>query len=432
MLNFKFMVKRFMTFVAAVIAAAATFTSCDKEDKPTVEFEKILYTVHAQRSVDVTVVLSEPAATDISVSIMATGAASSSYYELSGVPVTVKAGQTTGTFSVKNLGLTEEKQLKLSIVAPSGYEAGAKEITVITPDPEETLVYSFKATKAEVLGSYIAQMTVTGVESGEDLSLGNDVVIPMSITGDAAKYIVYDTALGDGPCAVLPAGKRTASFSFSLSEGFTDGDAVSISVDLDKAERFIPGDNETLALTLFSVNVPDNLLGTWTFDKVFDADELMMWFEEMEDDSALLPLNNTGFTLTFTKDAAGVVTVTPNDKGDFANYFREATVTPTEPKNYSSEGKVVGKNAVEECTMFMAEAGFDVHTNRYYKLSSANRAFSKTKESLGEAVVVFTVIDGDLVVELRDYDTPPFGENWWSDAKFDADMFSFASLFKKQ
>jgi hypothetical protein len=426
------MVKRFMTFVAAAIAAAASFASCDKDDKPTVEFEKSFYTVHAQRDVDVTVVLSEPATSDISVGITAAGATSGSEYELTGVPVSVKAGQTTGTFSVKNLGLTEEKQLKLSIVAPSGYKAGTKELTVITPDPEETLVYSFKATSAEVLGSYTVQMTVTGVESGEDLSLGSDVVIPMSITGDAAKYIVYDTTLGDGPCAVLPAGKRTASFSFSLSEGFTDGDAVTVSVNLDKAERFIPGDNETIQLTFFSVNVPDNLLGTWTFDKVFDADELMMWFEEMEDDSALLPLNNTGFTLTFSKDAAGIVTVTPNDKGDFANYFREATVIPTEPKNYSSEGKVVGKNAVEECTMFMAEAGYEVHTNRYYKLSSANRAFSKTKETLGEAVVVFTVIDGGLVVELRDYDTPPFGENWWSDAKFDADMFSFASLFKKQ
>ena len=57
--------------------------------------------------------------------------------------------------------------------------------------------------------------------------------------------------------------------------------------------------------------------------------------------------------------------------------------------------------------------------------------FSKEKETIGEAVVVFTILDGDLVVELRDYDTPPFGTNWWDDGDFDADMFSFASLFVK-
>ena len=33
------------------------------------------------------------------------------------------------------------------------------------------------------------------------------------------------------------------------------------------------------------------------------------------DNPSLLPLNNEGFTLTFTKDESGVVTVTPNDKG---------------------------------------------------------------------------------------------------------------------
>ena len=84
--------------------------------------------------------------------------------------------------------------------------------------------------------------------------------------------------------------------------------------------------------------------------------------------------------------------------------------------------------------MFMADDGYTKHTNIYYELQTANRAFSKTKETLGKAVIVFTVLDEGLAVEFRDYDKPPFGDNWgdkWNE-KFDADMFSFASLFVKK
>ncbi len=432
------MFRRFLTFVAAAAAAAMTISSCQKDDeKPTVEFEKSLYTVYAKRSVDVNVVLSEPADENVSVRLTTAGAVAGTDFEITGNPVTIKAGETTGTFSVKNLNLTEASPLNLGIECPSGYSLGTKFVTIVTPDPEETLVYSFQTTRADVLGSYVANITVTGVTSGDKLSLGDDVVIPLKITGDAAQYVVFDAttkadAAYSGPHAVLKAGKSTATFKFSLKDGFKDGDKISVTVDMDEAARFIPGDNESAEYTLYSVKVPDAILGTWTFSKVFAEEELLFFFEDMEDDTDLLPLKNDGFTLTFTKDESGVVTVAPNDKGDFANYFREATVTPTEPKNYSSEGIVIGKNTVSECTMFMASEDYEVHTNTYYLLSAANRAFSKTDETIGESVIVFTIIDGNLIVEFRDYDKPPFGENWWDDGKFDADMFSFASLFVKQ
>lgn len=431
------MFRRFLTFVAAA-AAAMTISSCQKDDKPTVEFEKSLYTVYAKRSVDVNVILSEPATENVSVRITTAGAAAGTDFEITGNPVTIKAGETTGTFSVKNLNLTDANPLNLGIECPSGYSLGTKFVTIVTPDPEETLVYSFQTTKADVLGSYVANIKVTGVTSGDKLSLSDDVVIPLKITGDAAQYVAFDAttkavyASYSGPHAVLKAGKSTATFKFSLKNGFTDGAKINVTVDMDEAVRFIPGDNESAEYTLYSVKVPDAILGTWTFSKVFAKDELDYFFEEGEDDPALLPTNNEGFTLTFTKDESGVVTVTPNDKGDFASYFREATVTPTEPKNYSTEGTIIGKNTVSECTMFMGSEDYDVHTNMYYMLSAANRAFSKTEEKIGESVIVFTILDGNLIVEFRDYDTPPFGENWWSDNKFDADMFSFASLFVKQ
>ena len=290
------MFKRILTFVAAA-AAAVTISSCQKDDKPTVEFEKSLYTVFAKRSVDVNIILSEPATENVTVNVTAAGAVQGTDYEITGNPVTIKAGETVGTFTVNNLALTASNPLNLGIECPAGYSLGTKFVTIVTPDPEETLVYSFQTTTADVLGSYVATINVTGVTSGDKLSLSNDVLIPLKLTGDAAQYVVCDTY---------------------------------------------------------------------------------------------------------------------------------------HTKNYSSDGKVIGKNTVSECTMFMASDGYDTHTNAYYLLSAANRAFSKDKETIGEAVVVFTIIDGDLAVELRDYDTPPFGKNWWDEGDFDADMFSFASLFVRK
>ena len=128
-----------------------------------------------------------------------------------------------------------------------------------------------------------------------------------------------------------------------------------------------------------------------------------------------------------------MVTLTTNGKGDFANYFREATITLTEPKNYSTEGVVLGKYTVEEINMFQAEViDDDSVIFTYYLLSNANRAFSADDEELGESVIAFRLTnDGNLEMQFRDYDMPPFGEMWWDD-DFDADMFAFCSVFTKE
>ena len=91
------MFKRILTFVAAA-AAAVTISSCQKDDKPTVEFEKSLYTVFAKRSVDVNIILSEPATENVTVNVTAAGAVQGTDYEITGNPVTIKAGETVGTF----------------------------------------------------------------------------------------------------------------------------------------------------------------------------------------------------------------------------------------------------------------------------------------------------------------------------------------------
>ena len=410
----------------AILTLALFSVACSEDGKITVEFEKTLYTVHGGGSVDIAVNVSEPAASDISIGLLFSGSASADKYAASFDTVTIPAGETTGTVTISDIRISQEEQIVVGIVScPSGYTPGAKSVTIVTVDAEELLVCSFATTSDNAIGSYRARIDVSGAVSGKDLSLNEDVVIPLSASGAAASYLNF----GGEPHALLKAGDKVAIAEFSLNPGFEEGAEVKLSIK-EGEDRILIGNNETITLKLYGAEIPEALLGTWTFDHVFDIEEVEEFFGEMEDDITLLPTHNEGFTLTFEKDNAGIITVTPNDKGDFAKFFRTATVTPTEPINYSSEGIVTGMNTVSEINMFMAMEDYDVHTCSYYKLSEANRAFSSEVETLGEAVVIFTLVEGGLQVEFRDYDTPPFGEMWW-DPDFDADMFGFASLFVK-
>ncbi|MGM9739035.1 MAG: hypothetical protein ACI3ZP_00365 [Candidatus Cryptobacteroides sp.] len=418
---------KYLSKLMAILALAFLSVACSEDDKITVEFEKTLYTVHGGGSVDIAVNVSEPAASDISIGLLFSGSASADKYAASFDTVTIPAGETSGTVTISDIKISQEEQIVIGIASlPSGYTLGAKSVTIVTVDAEELLICSFTSTADNAIGSYRARIDVSGAVSGKDLSLNEDVIIPLTVSGAAASYLNF----GGEPHALLKAGDKVAIAEFSLNPGFEEGAEVKLGIK-EGEDRILIGNNDAMTLKLYGADIPAALLGTWTFDHVFDLEDLEYFFAEMEDDATLLPTHNEGFTLTFAKDEAGMITVTPNDKGDFANFFRTATVTPTEPINYSSEGVVTGMNTVSEVNMFMAMEDYDVHTCSYYKLSVANRAFSSEKESLGEAVVIFTLVDGGLQVEFRDYDTPPFGEMWW-DKDFDADMFGFASLFVKK
>lgn len=410
----------------AILTLALFSVACSEDGKITVEFEKTLYTVHGGGSVDIAVNVSEPAASDISIGLLFSGSASADKYAAGFDTVTIPAGETTGTVTISDIRISQEEQIVVGIVScPSGYTPGAKSVTIVTVDAEELLVCSFATTSDNAIGSYRARIDVSGAVSGKDLSLNEDVVIPLSASGAAASYLNF----GGEPHALLKAGDKVAIAEFSLNPGFEEGAEVKLSIK-EGEDRILIGNNETITLKLYGAEIPEALLGTWTFDHVFDIEEVEEFFGDEGDDITLLPTHNEGFTLTFEKDNAGIITVTPNDKGDFAKFFRTASVTPTEPINYSSDGEVTGMNTVSEINMFMAMEDYDVHTCSYYRLSEANRAFSSEVETLGEAVVIFTLVEGGLQVEFRDYDTPPFGEMWW-EPDFDPDMFGFASLFVK-
>lgn len=412
----------------AILTLAILSVACSEDGKIAVEFEKTLYTVHGGGSVDIAVNVSEPAASDIRIGLIFSGSASADKYAVGFDSVTIPAGETVGTVTISDIRISQDEQIAVGIGrCPAGYAPGTKSVTIVTVDAEELLICSFASTSDNAIGSYRARIDVSGAVSDKDLSLNEDVVIPLTASGAAASYLNF----GGEPHALLKAGDKVAIAEFSLKPGFEEGAEVKLSIK-EGEDRILIGNNETITLKLYGAEIPEALLGTWTFDHVFDIEEIEEFFYDdgKGDDITLLPTHNEGFTLTFEKDDAGIITVTPNDKGDFAKFFRTASVTPTEPINYSSEGIVTGMNTVSEINMFMASEDYCVHTCSYYRLSEANRAFSSEVETLGEAVVIFTLVEGGLQVEFRDYDTPPFGEMWW-DPDFDADMFGFASLFVK-
>lgn len=453
------MFKKFMTFVTVAVAALS-LASCEKEggkETPVLEFEKILYTVYDKGTVDVVIKSNVAVAEDVTIPVTFSGEAEKGVdYKIVARDdegneiaaedvVTIEAGKTAGAITVKNISLSEKKQISVSFAVPEGYAAGTKKTAVVAPDSQEALVYSFQMARGYALESFVTTIKVTGTVSGTDFKAAEDIIIPLSLTGEGASVLQFveeketeggasttSIAAPVGPYAVLKAGQNSATVKFTVPEGYSGDKEALLAVDSDADSRFIEGGaTETVSIAVRGLQTPDKLVGTWKFSKVFSEEELVSnWVELFEIDESEVPCKNDGLTLTFTKEADGSVKLSPAGNGDFANFFREATVTLGAPINQTKPSIVLGKYTSLDCNMFIQAdpdgAGYQYDT--YYKLSSANRAFSAEAESLGEATIIFNLTDKGLVVEFRDYD----GDYVELYGGFDPDFFSIPSLFVKK
>lgn len=447
------MFKKFMTFVTVAVAVLS-LASCEKEggkETPVLEFEKILYTVYDKGTVDVVIKSNVTVAENVTIPVTFSGEAEKGVdYKIIARDdkgneiaaedvVTIEAGKTAGAITVKNISLSEKKQISVSFAVPEGYAAGTKKTAVVAPDSQEALVYSFQMARGYALESFVTTIKVTGTVSGTDFKAAEDITIPLSLTGEGASVLQFveeketeggasttSIAAPVGPYAVLKAGQTSATVKFTIPEGYSGDKEALLAVDSDADSRFIEGgDNEFVSIAVRGLQTPDKLVGTWKFSRMYtdDEDGLEYWYE---DDLENCPIHNDGFKLTFSKNNDGIVTVIPEGSGDFNNFFRESAITLTEPINLTANGVLLGSTTAFEGSLFVNK----YHFNTYYKLSKANRAFSAKKEALGEAVIVLCLDDDGLTVEFRDYDKPEFGEYWWDG--FDPDMFGFPSLFVKE
>lgn len=434
--------KRILACIAAVAALAL---SCkpeatpggnqpSKDTLPEIAFDEILYNIDMGGSAEIKIEATVAPAADLTIGVELSGDGySAGQVSLSAESFTLKGGEKEAVLTVSDAGLAGGQTVKIALKEGGDYTLSkTKNATFLSVNEPEKIIYSFAQAKGELIESLTLTLNVSGEKSGAAYKAPADISLPFTVEGDAAEAVV-----ASAQAFLVPKGGNKATVTLTLDAAKAEnlaGDNAFIVIE--GGDNVLAGDVARFKLKVHSgQQTPSKLVGTWAFDHVFDADEVMLWFEEMEDDPALLPLNNEGFRLVITEDEeTGEVTLTPEGEGDFANFFREATLTLTAPMNLSSEEEVLGSYTTKGNNMFMAEED-DALVDficTFYKLSSANRSFSADSESLGEAVVSFRLReDGGLELILRDYDTPPFGEMWWDPEGFDPEMFGFASLFTK-
>ena len=422
--------KRTIAILAAAVACAA---ACTKLGIPTIEFASLtgnIYLGTESTPVEIKTNLASESDATASVRISYIG---SSLKELASVEqsVTVPAGETSVTLDVPNRPeeLAEDEavtSIKLSFTAlPAGYVPGAKAICLLSPSTSEALICSFNYEEADLIESLRIKVSISGSLSGKDWAANGDMSIPVEFNGEGSKYIS-----SDGLVKVLN-GEKSGMLEIKAKEGIHDLNAP-LGISLAGEEGVIAGDIETMLVTVRGIPTIETLGGEWKFVEIVNKEELEYFYLEMEDDLELCPIHNEGFSLSFSSKDGGLV-LSPSATGDFANYYRECSISNCKPKNMVAQGVVLGSCSSEEGNMFVTEIYSRPTQEIYYKLPSVNRSFDNSAESLGEGVISLSFLsDDEIIVTIRDYDKPGFGLNWWDGDKFYADMFGFASLFRRQ
>ena len=225
-------------------------------------------------------------------------------------------------------------------------------------------------------------------------------------------------------------GEKSGTLEIKAKEGIHDLNAP-LGISL-AGEGVIAGDVETMLVTVRGIPTIETLGGEWKFVEIVNKEELEFFYMGEGDDLELCPIHNEGFSLSFSSKDGGLV-LSPSATGDFANYYRECSISNCKPKNMVAQGVVLGSCSSEEGNMFVTEIYSRPTQEIYYKLPTVNRSFDNSAESLGEGVISLSFLsDDEIIVTIRDYDKPGFGLNWWDGDKFYSDMFGFASLFRRQ
>lgn len=433
-----------MKRVLAIVALFATLSvmiGCKpKEESPTIEFQDKISTVLSGSSVEVTVNLDKPAPAALAIPVEFTSDAVKGVdYSVSAEVFNFALGTTSSSITITDNGMKGNTAITIKLLAAEGVKIGTNFTAVVTKDAEEALIYSFNATKAELIESSKITLTITGQKSGAKFMAAEDLVIPFTLEGDAADFIESDVEN-----FVIKKGGNSASVTFKPSENVAEapGESVLVKVDNSGNDKLIPGDNAYVRFKVHSeLQTPSKLLGTWTFSEIYDYEVIYLFADEDGYDADTFPLENEGFTLTFTEDEeTGAIKVTPSGDGAFNWFFRESTITMSEAMSIGADGEQLGKYTSEEANLYMFDAGVDPEVFTHYSLDPANRSFDATKETLGKATIAIALSEDGTSFNLlfKDYDLPPFLDvedaSIWYDGdieNFDSDLLGFGCRFEK-
>lgn len=423
--------KRILTILASAAMVMAAVSCEPEQETPELNFGKSHYVLLADAPLTVDVVTDVAPSADLAVALSFTGeAVKGTDYSVSAESVVIPAGQLSGSITITpEQNYTSGKSIVIAMTLPAGYQAGKNATAAVTVDAKEVLLYSFAVTQANVTEKYTIKLNISGVNSGKDWVASADMEIPYSVTpetGDALKFAA--------DAFVVKKGENVATLE--VSAGVFNGDPKTFVISVDETAAgagFSSGENASISLAVVGKMALSKLVGTWEFVETLDLEELELWFMEYEDDPELLPTHNEGFKFTIAENEEdGTYTFTPSGEGDWMNYFQTAVIDYTAPVNTCSKAVITGDYTALENQMFVGESeGVGDLEYTYFSLSSVYRNFDGDASATGTGAIAITYdADYNLIVLIKDYDMPPFGEMWWSEP-MDPDMFSFASRFVK-
>ena len=418
----------------SVALATLSLGACNNDDDPgsgadvNVQFMSSSYTLDDE-PIEIKVVASQAAASDLNIGFTIGGTAQAADYELSAQSFQLAAGATEATVTVTpKQAFDQAKTLTLTLASGTGYTIGRVAATTVNLVESSVYVYSFTAAAGELQES----LTVTLTVGDKDFKAPKELELPFTIlagsTAEAGKHFLVKD---DATAFVVPKDGNSASLTLLPGPEVDLNNPTTLKLGVDEqGGRFIAGEIPSVTVTVKGLLTYAALAGTWECKELIGLEMLELWAMDEEMDTETIPSHNDGFTISITNEGDHAA-FTPSSTGDLTNLFRDCKMTYTAPFNVV-DGVVSGNyTTVGEGYFWVDDESFNL---TYFQLDRANRAFDKTQESLGKMVVALALDEnGSMLLFLRDLDTleqPPFLPLWWDDP-FEAILLGLGYRFDR-
>lgn len=417
-------------YLSVALLTTLSLGACGDDDGPgsgsdaNVQFSTSSYTLDNE-PIDVKVVASQAAASDLNIGFTVGGTATATDYELSAQSFLLEAGKTEATVTVTPKQAFEmAKTLTLTLTPGTGYTIGRVASTTVNLAKSSVYVYSFTTAEAELQESLDITLTV----GDENFKASKDLELPFKVlSGSTAELGKHFLVKDDATSFIVPEGGNTATLTLLPGPEVDPSNPVTLNLGVDEqGGRFVAGEIKSVTVTVKGLLTYAALAGTWECKELIGLELLELWAMEEDLDTSKIPSNNDDFTISIT-DEGDHAAFTPSSTGDLASLFRTCKMTYTAPFNVL-QGEVSGNYTTVGEDYFWLEGSYDL---TYFQLSSGNRSFDNSSEKLGTLTIALMLDkDGSMILFLRDFDQPPFLPEWWEDP-FDPTFFGLGYRFEK-
>lgn len=376
------------------------FWACNDDDNeikgPQLAFSELIYTLDAEKPLEIKIQVSEPVQVNTSVKFNVLGAAvQGEEYELSADEFVIPAGDSIAYIVVTPKNNYEEgKTVKLELYPIDGYVLGEYSFTLIEVLTKGQLICSFAEENYILPGEVEIRMNVKDGNTGSSFSANTDTRVPF-IVGEhstAVEHVHYEFVDNPNKEFVIPVRKSYGTIKIKFLK-WEEGKTSLFLLVPDGSDRLVPGDVDQTEIYIKGLITPDRLEGKWIFKEASSIDYLREnnWYggpEEVEH----LPDNNLPTDMLEFVNGGKQLKI--HATGDMTKYFRDCDVKfLREQQLYLYEFATVG--APPRVTVSMLE------------LSQANVNFSSTQKKLRAAQVGFRLLEDNETLEVTVLDYEP-------------------------